>query len=100
MTSPDFYALTPDSFYSLIESYKALWIERTIRLKEKQKKVPKRDYNIRFNDKGTLILTVRNREPKYLTKKEINELAKEFSVPQNILWVHAHKKKILITHGD
>ncbi len=53
-----------------------------------------RDVSFRINDKGTHIITVRNRKPKWISKAEIRILAEEAGVPQNIMWQTVRRKKI------
>ena len=53
-----------------------------------------RDVSFRINDKGTHIITVRNRKPKWIAKEEINILATEAGIPQNVMWQTVGRKKI------
>jgi len=52
------------------------------------------DVSFRINDKGTYIVTIRNRKPKWISKEEINILAKGAGVPQNKVWQRVREKKI------
>jgi len=59
-------------------------------------KAPARDISFRRNRKGTPIITIRNRDPKYITLDEFKEIRLELELPINVLDLILRKRKIPI----
>lgn len=49
-------------------------------------------YSARLSKKGNLTLRV-NRSPKWLTREEVDQIAKDLSLPLNEVWVYVMKKR-------
>jgi len=79
---------SPESFREHI-----LGLYEEVRKKDLKKQKP--PYNLRFNAKGTMIITVR-RKPKSLTLAELEILSSEKDVPINRIWNYCKKKGIQI----
>lgn len=94
------WAHSPDSFKQYVESLRTMFVDHKEAKKERKAKNSTQKVsqfpeglNLRSNKKGTLILTIR-RKPKYITKSEIETLAKLTKTPQNILWQLIRTKSI------
>lgn len=57
--------------------YMKYYREKRERAKLRSQKPKAKDYSYRINAKGTTVITIRNRKPKFLTCCEINELCQE-----------------------
>lgn len=66
--------------------------------RESVKKAPK-PFTWRVNQKGTLCLRV-NREPKWMTREEVEAIAKEAKLPLATVWNKAFGKKSKIKLGE
>jgi len=87
---------TPESFASYIDTLYICPKEAARKKAEKAGKKPASDLGYRENDKGTRIITVRNRKPKWAFASEIRLMAKEHSLNERELFVLFTKKKIEI----
>jgi len=83
-----FQELTPQEFRDYV-----IGLYEEVKKKDIGKKAL--PYNLRFNEKGTMIITVR-RKPKQLTYAEIEQLSSEKEVPINRIWNYCKKKEISI----
>jgi len=53
----------------------------------------KRDFTVRLNKKGTIVLRI-NREPKFLLRSEVDEMARELGLSLQLTWSEVAKRKI------
>lgn len=60
--------------------------------KGKAKKAPPKEVSWRLNAKGNLVLTIR-RKPKWISPREIDQIAEESKLPQNEVWLKVKAKK-------
>lgn len=65
-------------------------------LKKKKEKEPAKDWSFRRNDRGTPVLTIRNRKPKYLTKEEVILLKGESGMSSQELHLFLKKKEVAV----
>jgi len=92
---------SPESFRTYVksirESYRALEEKRKARKLATAGKKPNlaqfTGLNLRINAKGTPVITIK-RKPKYILKYEIEQIAKNAAIKQNIIWRILRKRKI------
>ena len=78
---------TPEDFKTYVRSlyFKRNGKSKTIKLKK--------PFTFRLNAKGSLVLQV-NREPKWLSREEVDSIAAATGLPLNDVWVKVLKKKV------
>lgn len=74
---------TPQSFYEYIKNWKYLTLQRYHAKKEAKRKKPARPWSWRVTHKGTFMLTIRKRKPRYLTRAEYEILLNEVRESQH-----------------
>lgn len=68
------------------------WMEYVESLYQRPK--PPKNWNFRRNDKGTPIITIRNRKPKFLMPEEFAELLEEAGMSEDELRNFLKEKKV------
>lgn len=79
---------TPTDYKIYIESLYAKPVKNKTALKKEKK-----PFTFRLNKKGGLVLQV-NRRPKWLTRDEVDGIAKATGLPLNDVWVKVLKRKV------
>lgn len=99
-----FNEYTPHEYREYIRSLKQIYvaeqdIKKEIRKLAQVKKStsPVKDVSFRINLKGTPIITIRNRSPKWISREEIDILARHHSFPMNRMWLLVKDKQITIS---
>lgn len=92
---------TPVSFYEHIKNWKNLTLTRYHAKKEAKRKKPARPWSWRVTTKGTFMITIRKRTPKYLTRTEYETLLTEVReskhpIAEITISNYIEKKKIII----
>ena len=82
---------TPSEYHEYIKN---LWIDPN-----KDKPAPKY-VSFRRNDKGTPIVTVRSRKPKYVTTEEFLELCFESEMKQSEMFLFLKSKKVHLVRDE
>lgn len=108
INSPRFITHTAESFDRHLKDI----VNHTARLKRKRAAAAKerseftksfqpkpRAWSYRTSPKGNPVITIRNRDPKYLLKSEVEELIKENSVGEDVVLKYLAKKKIEVRHA-
>lgn len=90
----------PQEYYDMIGSLYQCPKEAVARKREKSGKKKASDLGFRVNDRGTLIITVRNRKPKWASADEVREMAKEHRISERELFILFGKKGIEIKHDN
>lgn len=79
---------TPTEYRTLIKSY--------YEEPPKTTTSPTPGVNVRLNDKGTIIVTIRDRKPKYITYEELTHWRKELGIKESALWAKCTEKSITV----
>lgn len=87
LSQKHFTKFSPEEYIQYVRSLHALPKRR-----ETSKRVS-RDVSLRLTVSGKPVLTIRNRPLKYVLKVELEILAQEAGIPQNVLWVSVRGRK-------
>ena len=91
LSAKPFDEFSPDEYKQYVRDlYRKRNMKRktpSIRLKK-----AKPPYSARLSKKGNLTLRV-DRSPKWLTREEVDQIAKNLSLPLNVVWVYVMKKR-------
>lgn len=79
---------TPEEYKAYIESL----------YQEPERAAPPKEVSASLNKKGTLTIRI-NRDPKYITSKEVDALAEELSWTKQKTWLEVRRRKIEVRHG-
>lgn len=85
-----FLAYSPDEFRDYVRSLKQ---ERRSVRKAKGKKPKRPGYSARVSLRGTLIITTKRKEPKYLTQEELTAIGEKTGRPANEVFLYVKEKE-------
>lgn len=62
-----------------------------------KRKTPLKAYSARLNPKGTLVLTIRTRDPKWISREEIAEIAATLGIEERLVYLKVGERGIKIS---
>lgn len=100
LLGPKLDTMQPAQWKTYVNSLRSIHMARWRKKKELAKlrsaKPPAKPYGFRRNDKGTPIVTIRNRKPKWVTRQEFKDLLSLSDLSERELWNLLVSKKIEI----